>query len=151
LVVAVGSERQWRRLCAALDVAGLADDPRFATNGDRVVHRDELRPLLAERLVARTRADWQVVLEAAEVPCGPILDVLEAFESPQAQALGMSATVTHPVLGELPQAGIPFTFERTPATIRTAPPLLGQHTDEILAVLGYETADVERFRSAGVV
>jgi len=151
LVVAVGSERQWQRLCAALGVTDLAADPRFATNGDRVVNRAELRPLLAARFATGTTAAWQTTLEASEVPCGPILDAHAAFETPQAAALGMKASVDHPVLGTLAQAGIPFLFERTPATIRTAPPLLGEQTDEILGELGYDTSEIAALRAAGTV
>ena len=151
LVVAVGSERQWRRFCAALELPALADDPRFATNGDRVVHRRELRPLVAERLAAHPTAHWQAAFETADVPCGPILDVLAAFDAPQATALGMSAIVEHPVLGTLRQVGIPFALERTPAAIRTAPPLLGEHTDEILGELGFDPSGIAALRASGVV
>ena len=151
LVVAAGSERQWQRLCAALGLAELATDPRFATNGDRVVNRAELRPLLADRFASGTTAAWRATLEASDVPCGPILDAQAAFETPQAAALGMKASVDHPMLGTLAQAGIPFRLDRTPATIRTAPPLLGEQTDEILGELGYDAAAIAALRAAGTV
>ena len=151
LALAVGSERQWPRLCRALDLPGLAEDPRFATNGDRVAHRDALRPLLAGRFATRPTADWLERLEAAEIPCGPIQGVLEALESDQAQARQMTVNVEHPILGSVRQVGVPFKLAATPATIRTAPPLLGEHSAEILAELGYDDAAIERLRADRVI
>jgi crotonobetainyl-CoA:carnitine CoA-transferase CaiB-like acyl-CoA transferase len=151
IAVAVGSELQWPRFCTAIGLPELATDPRFATNGDRVVDRGVLRPILAERLAARPTAHWLAALASAEVPCGPILDVLEAFASPEATALGMAAEVEHPALGVLRQAGIPIVLAATPATIRTAPPLLGEHGDDVLAELGYAADEIGTLREAGVI
>ncbi len=151
LVVTVGSERQWSRFCEALGLPSLAADPRFATNGDRVDHRAELRPILAARLAERPTAEWAAALDAAEVPYGPIADVAAAFASPEAMALGMTVEVEHPALGVLRQAGIPIRFERTPGAVRTAPPLLGEHTDEVLAEAGYDGPAIAGLRTRGVV
>ena len=151
LALAVGSERQWPRLCAAIGLAALAHDPRFATNGGRVEHRADLRPILAERFAGRPTADWLAALEAADVPAGAVTDVAAAFASAEAVALGMSVLVEHPVLGTIRQVGIPLALASTPGSIRTAPPTLGEHTVQILAEAGFTTAEVARLQEAGVV
>jgi crotonobetainyl-CoA:carnitine CoA-transferase CaiB-like acyl-CoA transferase len=151
IAVAVGSERQWPRFCAALDLGALGSDPRFATNGDRVEHRAELRPLLAARLRSRLTADWLAALREAEVPAAPINDIVAAFDLPQARARRMTVEVDHPRLGPLRQVGVPFELSATPASIRTAPPLLGEQTDEILAELGYDETAIEALRATGTV
>ena len=150
IAVAVGSERQWPRFCAALGLDDLAADERFADNGRRVRHRDLLRPLIAARLAERPSTDWLAALDAAQVPCGPVNDVLAAFEQPQAVARGMRVDVEHPVLGRLPQIGLPYKLSQTPASIRSAPPLLGEHSAEILAELGYSDEDAGRLLSDDV-
>ena len=151
IAVAVGSERQWPRLCAALGVPGLTADPRFATNGDRVERQAVLRPILSARFAQRSSADWPAALGAAEIPCGPINDVLAAFDSPEAVALGMTVEQEHPAWGVIRQVGIPFQLSETPASIRTPPPTLGQDTDAILAELGYTAAEVTSLRGRGIV
>ena len=110
----------------------LIDDPRFVDNGARVRHRDELRPLLAASFATRSSADWLAALDAAQVPCGPVNDVLAAFGQPQAVARDMRVDVEHPVLGSMPQVGVPFKLSQTPASIRSAPPMLGEHSAEVL-------------------
>ena len=147
LAVAVGSERQWPRFCEALGLDELATDPRFVANGQRVVHRDELRPLLAARFAERSTAAWLAALDAADVPAGAIADIATAFASPEAAARAMVVEVEHPAFGVLRQAGIPIEFELTPGSVRSAPPLLGEHGTEILHALGYDAVDIERLRA----
>ena len=151
IAVAVGSERQWPRFCEAIGLSELATDPRFATNPDRVTNREVLRPLLAGRLAGGSTVSWLERLEAAEIPCGRINDLVAAFDAPQVRARGMVVDVEHPRLGTIRQVGVPFKLDATPATIRTAPPLLGEHSAEVLAELGYEPAAIERLRRKDVI
>jgi crotonobetainyl-CoA:carnitine CoA-transferase CaiB-like acyl-CoA transferase len=151
IAIGVGSERQWARFGPAIGLPGLATEARFATNGDRVDHRDELIPILAERFATAPAATWLARLEDAGIPAGPILDLPAAFSTPQAQALGARVPLAHPVLGPVDQVGIPFELSATPASVRTPPPLLGEHTDEVLTGVGYSPDEIDRLRRDGVV
>jgi crotonobetainyl-CoA:carnitine CoA-transferase CaiB-like acyl-CoA transferase len=151
IAVAVATERQWPRLCAALDLPALAADPRFADNGARVRNRDVLRPLLAASLATRSSAEWLAALDDADIPSGLVNDVLGAFDQPQARARQMRVSVSHPVLGDLPQVGLPYKLSATPASIRLAPPILGEHSREILAELGFTEDQLADLRRVGAV
>jgi crotonobetainyl-CoA:carnitine CoA-transferase CaiB-like acyl-CoA transferase len=151
IAIAVGSERQWPRLCAVIGLPELATDGRFTDNDARVRNRDELRPIIAEQLVEADTEHWRGRLDEAGVPCGPVNDVLAAFGQPQAVARGMRTSVVHPALGELAQIGVPLKLSATPASIRTAPPLLGEHSDEILSELGYDAPHITNLRDSGVI
>jgi crotonobetainyl-CoA:carnitine CoA-transferase CaiB-like acyl-CoA transferase len=151
IAVGVGSERQWARFGPAIGLPGLATEARFATNGDRVDHRDELIAILAARFVQEPSASWLERLDDAGIPAGPILDLPAAFGSAQATALGSRVPLEHLVLGRVDQVGIPFELSGTPASIRTPPPMLGEHTDEILAEVGYSRNEIERLNAASVV
>jgi crotonobetainyl-CoA:carnitine CoA-transferase CaiB-like acyl-CoA transferase len=151
IAIAVGSERQWPRFCRALGLPALADDPRFAMNGARVENRVELIATLRERLAEQTSAEWLHALDAADIPAGPINDIPTAFASEQAVARAMAVDVEHPVLGRTTQVGLPFELSATPASIRTAPPLLGEHSAEILAEAGYDPDEIARLRAEGAI
>jgi crotonobetainyl-CoA:carnitine CoA-transferase CaiB-like acyl-CoA transferase len=151
IVVAVGSERQWLRFCDVIGRPELATDVRFRSNGDRVRHRSALREILAERFREDAADAWLAALGGASIPCGPINDVAAAFASDAAVALGMTVEQAHPAWGVIQQVGIPFRLSATPGSIRTPPPALGEHTDEILAEVGYDPAEIAALRERRVV
>ncbi len=151
LILAVGNDSQFERYCAVAGCPELAADPRYAKNAGRVRHRATLVPLLAERMRQRTRADWLAALEAAKVPCGPINDLGEVFADPQARARGMTVTMSHPHTDTLELVASPMKLSATPVQLRRPPPLLGQHTDEVLAEFGVDEAERRRLRALGVI
>ncbi len=151
-VLAVGNDEQWRRFCDAAGLTALADDERFATNRARVHWHDALRPLLAERLRTRTRAEWMDALQAARVPCGSVRDIGEVVRDPQLQARAMIDKVTHSTIGEWPVLGVPVKLSDTPGMVRAAPPTLGQHTTRVLQQdLGFTEPEIAALRAKGVV
>ena len=133
LIVAVGNDAQFRRYVAALGLAELAEDARFTTNQLRVRNRDTLVPLLQGAMLQRTKADWLDILEAAQVPAGPINTVAEVFQEPQIQAREMQVNVPHPLNPDLQLVGNPIKLSRTPVNYSSPPPMLGEHTDQVLA------------------
>ena len=151
VMVAVGNDGLWRRFAAALDRQDLMSDGRFATNPSRVAHRDILIPLIERSMIGRTTADWVQLLDRAGVPVGPIQTVDQALSDPQVVARGMVAELQHPTAGPLRVVGCPIRLTRTPVTVRTAPPMLGQHTDDILAGLGFSGTRIASMREAGAV
>jgi crotonobetainyl-CoA:carnitine CoA-transferase CaiB-like acyl-CoA transferase len=151
-VVAVGNDDQFRRFCTIIGDETLAEDPRFVTNRARVVHYDELRPLLADRLRARTRQDWVRDLKAGGVPCGSVREVSEVLADPHLDARGMIETIDHVSAGAIRLLGVPIKLSNTPGGVRLPPPALGQHTDQILHDdCGLSTAEIDRLRAGKVV
>jgi crotonobetainyl-CoA:carnitine CoA-transferase CaiB-like acyl-CoA transferase len=133
MIVAVGNDGQFARLCEAVGRAEWAADPRFATNPQRVANRRELIVLLRQATVMRTTREWIGLLEQAGVPCGPINRIDEVFDDPQVQARGMRIEMPHPLAEKVALVANPIRFSASPVTYRNAPPRLGQHTDEVLA------------------
>ncbi|MBI3979716.1 MAG: CoA transferase [Chloroflexi bacterium] len=152
VVVAVGNDQQFQRLCLAIERPDLAAADRYRTNAGRVQHREALIAALQETFLTRNAAEWFAVLREAEVPCGPILAVDQAFGDPQVVARGVVRHVDHPTIPDLRLVGPPYRFSRTPPTIRRHPPLLGEHTAEVLGErLGLTEAEVAQLRAEGVV
>jgi crotonobetainyl-CoA:carnitine CoA-transferase CaiB-like acyl-CoA transferase len=151
LILAVGNDGQFMRFCTVAGRDDLASDPRFLRNADRVRHRDALVPMLCETMRTRSKARWLAELEGAKVPCGSINDLAEVFADPQVRARQMTSPVPHPHSDQLRLVANPIKLSATPVSLRLAPPLLGQHTVEILAELGFDEASREQLRAIGVI
>ncbi|HCA10755.1 MAG: crotonobetainyl-CoA:carnitine CoA-transferase CaiB-like acyl-CoA transferase [Marinobacter maritimus] len=152
VIIAVGNDGQFQRLCKALGQPELAEDPRFATNPQRVLHREELVGKLCECTRTRTSREWMDCLVGVHVPCGPIQNLAEVFEDPQVLARNMKIELEHPQLGKVPGIANPIKFSKTPQVYRKAPPLLGEDTDTILQrVLDKSPEDIASLRARGVL
>jgi crotonobetainyl-CoA:carnitine CoA-transferase CaiB-like acyl-CoA transferase len=152
LMLAVGNDAQFARLCSLLGHTEWAADPRFATNRARVDHRTALLPLLETEFRQRSAAQWTEALLAVDVPCGPVNDIPTALADPQAHARAMVQSIVHPVTGEVPQLGPVPKLSATPARIHLPPPLLGEHTNCVLSEwLGYSAAQIADLRAAGAI
>jgi len=152
VILACGNDNLFRKFCEASAQAALAADPRFATNGKRVENRAELTRLLGEVFRRRTTAEWVDLLEKAGVPNGPINDLEQVYAEPQVKARGIRVDLDHPVAGKLPTVASPMRFSGTPVEYRRGPPVLGEHTVEVLrGLLGRSESEIARLRTAGVI
>lgn len=152
IILAVGNDEQYRRFCAVAGAPHLATDGRFVTNAGRVHNRDSLIPLLRDIFRLRTKSWWIDELEKAGVPCGSINTIEEVFSDPQVQARSMCVTVEHTSAGAVPLVGTPMKFSETPAGALQPPPLLGEHTDQVLAqLLGVDGPTLASLRETGVI
>jgi formyl-CoA transferase len=151
IALAVGNDSQFKKFCEVAGCPELAADERFATNPVRVENRIELTEKLSAIFAKRTREEWLGLLEQAKVPHGAINSVPQALAHPQTVARGMVQSVPHPTAGEIKLVAPPVKFSSTPAQIQRHPPLLGEHTDEVLRELGFGEGELEQFRNNGVV
>ena len=152
LMLAVGNDGQFQRFCAAAEISALAVDQRYASNAQRVRHRKELIATLQPVLRSRDSHDWFELLAAARVPCGPINDLAQVFEEPQVVHREMQFSLPHPVAGTVPMVANPVRYSRTAVEYDRPPPLLGQHTDEVLGDwLGLDAAALAALRQGGVI
>jgi crotonobetainyl-CoA:carnitine CoA-transferase CaiB-like acyl-CoA transferase len=152
LILAVGNDAQFGRFCDTAGCCELATDPRFASNQARVTHRDILIPLLQACIAKRSSADWLGALEAAGVPCGPINNLQQVFDDPQVKHRGLRFELPHATAGQVPMVGNPIRFDGLPLNAATAPPTLGQQTDQLLQQqLGLSPAECLRLREQGLI
>lgn len=151
IAIGAANQRNWERLCAALDRQTLTVDPRFADNPGRMKHRIELAGELATRLRTRPTAEWLEVLKAAGVPSGPLYDIEQVYADPHVQARDMLVETVHPRMGTVRHIGAPVKLSGTPSTIRRPAPLLGEHSREVLAEAGMAAEEIEELLSAGVL
>lgn len=150
-VIAVPSEHIWPDFCEALGREDLLDDDRFETNSDRVEHRDTLEPLLEEEIAGYTTEEIVETMRAHDVPATPINRMDDVYDHPQARARGMHQRVDHPSIGTVEMPGVPLHFSRTPATVRTHPPELGEHTDDVFRELGYSDDEIAGLHRKDIV
>jgi crotonobetainyl-CoA:carnitine CoA-transferase CaiB-like acyl-CoA transferase len=151
LIVAAGTPKLWHALCTALDAEALENDPRFATNKDRILNRPELTETLNELLGQQDREHWLEALSQAGIPCSPILNVDQALDHPQIQHRQMIVEQEHPTAGTIHSVGNPILFSQTPVSYRHPPPRLGEHTDQVLQWLGHSRDEIDRLREEGAI
>jgi crotonobetainyl-CoA:carnitine CoA-transferase CaiB-like acyl-CoA transferase len=152
IVITAGNDRLWANLCNALGAPELIDDPRFRTNPLRVENREECISILTSILQTKTAEEWVEYLNAEGVPCAPINTMDEVFKDPQVLHRNMLVEIDHPSAGKIKMTGIPVKYSDTEATIRRAPPRLGEHTDEILSeLLGYDALKRDDLRAKGII
>ena len=151
IVVAVGNDDLWKRFCPAVGLPELAANPRFATNRDRMANYDDMRPPIDRVFRTATNAEWIARLNAAGVANGEVRDIGQMLNDPQLAAREMVQTMMHPTVGGIRVVGAPIKLSATPASLRTPPPVLGQHTDAVLAELGYAAGEIAALRANRVV
>ncbi|MFM2108707.1 MAG: hypothetical protein RLZZ513_1775 [Pseudomonadota bacterium] len=152
LILAVGNDTQFAKLCAVLGCPEIAGDERYAKNANRVRHRDALLPLLQQRLVTRSVAQWVEVLQPEGVPCGPVNSIAQTFANPQVIHRQMRVDLPHPLAGSVPSVANPIKFSGTPIQYGDAPPTLGQHSDQVLKeYVGLSDAEIEALKAKRII
>ena len=152
IAIAVANQKLWVNFCRAVGHEEWLEDPRFESNPERVANRDAILPRVFEVMAERSCAEWMEVLVAAAIPCGPVNNMQSLFDDPQVQHRDMIAEVPHPTIGSLRLAGVPIKYSETPGSIRRPPPLLGEHTGEVLAeVLGRSAEEIQALRASGAI
>ncbi len=151
-VLGAATERQWGLLCEVIGRPELKVDPRFETNSQRLTNREALIEILGDILLTRDAAEWLADLKEAGLPCGPINTISDVFEHPQAEARNLAIETEHPTAGTVRLTGFPYKLSQTPAEVHHPPPLLGEHSEEILvAMLGYSPDEVSEMKEQGAI
>ena len=151
MMLGVGNEAQWRRLCQVAGLHEIVDHPDFATNADRVANRERIVAIFQECVAQKTVQEWLTLCESAGVPCSPIHTLDQALEHPQVFSRKLMAESDHPVLGRIANVGLPVRFDGAPRTTTRTPPLLGEHNIEILREAGYSQAEIDALHSSGAL
>lgn len=152
IALGVGNDNQWKKFCRIAQIEPLMDDPQYATNPKRVENRKKLVPLLQEVFLQKNSGEWLQLLGEAEIPVGPINTIDRVFADPQVLARQMLVEMHHPKIGKIKVVGSPMKFSETPVQYRIPPPLLGEHTEEVLRdVLGYEKETIARLKEGKVI
>jgi crotonobetainyl-CoA:carnitine CoA-transferase CaiB-like acyl-CoA transferase len=151
IVIAVGNDPTWQKFCPAIGLPELAADPRFTSNKDRMEHYEAMRPPIDAVFRTRTSAEWIAILNAAGVANGEVRNIGQMLSDPQLESREMIKTLMHPTVGATRVIGAPIKLSETAATVRTPPPVLGQHTDAVLAELGYDAAAIAGLRDQRVI
>ena len=152
IILAVGNDSQFAHFCGAAGHPGLAEEPRFKTNSQRIIHREALIPLIAGIMLTRSKREWIQALEATNVPCGPINSMKEVLEDPQVRHRQLRVDMPHPLGGTASVVRSPLRLSETPVEYRLAPPMLGQHNEEILkGLLGRDSDELKRLKAAGII
>jgi formyl-CoA transferase len=152
ILVAVTSEKMWEKFCQVMGIPEYIHDPRFDENKKRVMNRDQLVPMLEEKIAARDSDEWISEFRGVGIPCGRVNTMDRVFSHPQIQPRNMVVELDHPTAQKVKLLGVPVKYSETPGSVRLPPPLLGQHTDQILSeLLGYSQEEIDDLRKEGVV
>jgi CoA:oxalate CoA-transferase len=151
VILGATGDKRWNAFCNVVGASEWLDDPRFATNGGRFAHNAELSELINDKLQAHTSDEWEEILNAHGIPCGPIYDMEQSLEHPQIQHRAMVVERPHPTMGSVRLLGLPVKLSETPGAIYRTPPLFGQHTDEVLREIGVTDAELAQLRAGGII
>lgn len=152
LTLGAGNDLQFKDLCNLLDISDVANDPRFLTNEKRVKHRNELAAILNDKIATNTSQHWMEQFKNASFPVGPINTIADVFNDPHIKDIGLVKTLKHPTAGEVKVVGSPVEYSESANQVRTAPPLLGQHTDEVLRdLLKYDAKQIDELRQQKII